>query len=79
MFGAWKKLSICYEGLRAKTCASNIGIHLHGHRDWPVGIWRFSQIRPHRVFHRSGGVGGRVGCTLDFKLYHHLLDSPRRS
>jgi hypothetical protein len=67
-FGAWKKLSICYEGLLAKTCASNIGIHLYSHRDWPLAIWHFCQIRQHRVYHRSGGVGGRVGCTLDFKL-----------
>jgi hypothetical protein len=64
-------INLLCEGLLAKTCASDIGIHFHSHGDRPVYVWRFSQIRPHRVYHRSGGVGGRVGCTLDFKLYQH--------
>jgi hypothetical protein len=70
-FGAWKKLSICYEELSAKTCASDIGIHLYGRRVWPLDIWRFAQTRQCRICDRSSRRDGRVGGPLDFKLSHY--------
>jgi hypothetical protein len=50
-----------------------VGIQPHSFRNCPLDVWRFSQTRQHRICHRSGRLGDRVGCTLDCKLYHYRL------
>ena len=50
-----------------------MGIPLHSDRNCPLDVWGFSQTRQHRICHRSGRLGDRVGCTLDCKLYHYRL------
>jgi hypothetical protein len=47
-----------------------VGIPFNSYRNCPLDVWRFSPTRQYLICHRSGLLGDRVGCALDFKLTH---------